>query len=153
MNFLLTMISIGLLYMKRLQESYLLPEAIYIRRAIEIPNLEGIDLTLGLDARALDDADAPDSESDDNVPFRMVICMFKGASFRLHSAQYLQSDIGFKRVIRFQEFELGGLDPESRTSKSLVIYNVSTNNLPATRSDLLPHLCQSTVSSSALCYL
>lgn len=103
--------------MKSWQESSLPPESIYIRRAIEIPDLECIDLTLDFDAQALDDTEASDSEKDDSVPFRMVVCMFKEASFRLHSAQYVQSDIGFKRVVGFQEFELGGLDPESRTSK------------------------------------
>lgn len=47
---------------------------------------------------------------------KIVVCMSRESSQRLLDAQYLQSDIGFKRVIGFHEFELGGLDWESCTS-------------------------------------
>lgn len=53
----------------------------------------------------------------ETTPFRMVVCMFPEASFRLRSCQYLQCDIGFKRVAGFKEFELGGRDPETRLSE------------------------------------
>jgi len=43
--------------------------------------------------------------------------MSKKNSIRLSNAHYLQSDIGFKRIAGYQEFELGGLDPSSRMSK------------------------------------
>jgi hypothetical protein len=110
----------GLLHLKRIQEETLPTEAIYIRRAIEIPNFEGRNqATNSYDKFDGDDTEDLDPENNLSTPFRMVVCMFREASFLLHSAQYLQSDIGFKRVIGFQEFELGGLDSESRTSKSL----------------------------------
>jgi hypothetical protein len=43
--------------------------------------------------------------------------MSKENSIRLSNAHYVQSDIGFKRIPGYQEFELGGLDPSSRMSK------------------------------------
>ena len=43
--------------------------------------------------------------------------MSKKNSIRLSNAHYVQSDIGFKRIAGYQEFELGGLDPSSRMSK------------------------------------
>lgn len=62
----------------------------------------------------------PSHEEDDperrDEPLRLIICMTKESSARLLEAQYLQSDIGFKRIIGFYEFELGGLDWDSRTS-------------------------------------
>lgn len=102
--------------MKRLQESSLPLESIYICRAIEIPNFE----SMNSDSDAIqdrDDTEDLDLENDLGIPFRMVVCILREASSQLHPAQYLQSDIGFKQVIGFKEFELGGLDSESRTSK------------------------------------
>lgn len=43
------------------------------------------------------------------TPFRVVVCMLREASRQLLQAQYLQSDIAFKRVVGFQEFELGSM--------------------------------------------
>lgn len=109
---------LDLLYLKNIQESYLPPDPIYIRRVIEIPNFDSTYFSASGTAQANDDdTEDLDSESDLGTPLRIVVCMSKEASFRIHSAQYLQSDIGFKRVIGFKEFELGGLDSESRTSK------------------------------------
>jgi hypothetical protein len=42
--------------------------------------------------------------------------MSKEGSKRLLQAQYIQSDIGFKRVIGFVEFELASLDRDANTS-------------------------------------
>ncbi|KAF9232366.1 hypothetical protein BU15DRAFT_90674 [Melanogaster broomeanus] len=50
-----------------------------------------------------------DDFDDGDVPLRVVICMLPQNSQRLQTAQYIQSDIGFKRVAGFQEFELGAL--------------------------------------------
>jgi hypothetical protein len=52
-------------------------------------------------------------------PIRIIICMSKDSSKRLLDAQFLQSDIGFKRIVGFQEFELGGRDHGSRTGVSV----------------------------------
>lgn len=62
-----------------------------------------------------DDADVADTD-DAQTPFRIIICMSKQNSIRLLSAHYVQSDIGFKRIAGYQEFELGGLDQSSRIS-------------------------------------
>lgn len=50
-------------------------------------------------------------------PTQIVVCMSKRASERLLKAQYLQCDIGFKRVLGFQEFELAGMDRTNNTSE------------------------------------
>ena len=44
---------------------------------------------------------------------RIVICMTREQSRRLLRAKYLQSDIAFKRVAGFKEFELGSWDEEN----------------------------------------
>lgn len=61
-----------------------------------------------------------DVDSDGNpmvIPLRVAICMSKENSLRLSQAHYLQSDIGFKRIVGFKEFELGALDALTRTSE------------------------------------
>jgi hypothetical protein len=50
---------------------------------------------------------------------RMVVCMSKTGSQRLIRAQYIQSDIGFKRVAGFYEFEIAALDRDANTSACL----------------------------------
>ncbi|KAI0041139.1 hypothetical protein FA95DRAFT_1473123, partial [Auriscalpium vulgare] len=50
---------------------------------------------------------------------RIVICMEPEQSARLLKAQYLQSDIAFRRVPDFYEFELGGWD---RLNKTALVY-------------------------------
>lgn len=68
-----------------------------------------------------DDEDEDEDGIDGKEPFRYVVCMSPDASRRLLQCQYLQSDIGFKRVAGFFEFEIGALDREggSRTSEYL----------------------------------
>ena len=39
--------------------------------------------------------------------------MFPQSSKQLQSAQYLQSDIGFKRIVGYYELEIGGMEPKS----------------------------------------
>ncbi|KAL0567432.1 hypothetical protein V5O48_014558 [Marasmius crinis-equi] len=57
---------------------------------------------------------------DDSEPFRLVICMRHSAMHRLVGyARHIQSDISFKRVVGWLEFELGGFD---RSLKSSVCY-------------------------------
>ena len=52
---------------------------------------------------------------DDNV--HIVICMTHEGSRHLLQAQYLQSDMAFKCVVGFHEFELATIDRISNTSK------------------------------------
>jgi hypothetical protein len=48
---------------------------------------------------------------------RIVICMTREGSQRLLHAQYLQSDMAFKHVVGFHEFELATMYRISNTSK------------------------------------
>lgn len=92
----------GLLHLKSQQDSST-SEAPYIRFIAEVPELG---------SSQDDDGD----EDMDNKPLRIAVCMSKSSSVRLLHAHYLQSDIGFKRIVGFKEFELGGLDEDSSTS-------------------------------------
>lgn len=97
---------------------------LYVRYMAEIPSH-----TLGLfdedDANALSDSSGEGTDA----PIKIAICMLKEQSRHLLEAQYLQSDIAFKRVVGYYEFELGGWDTASRTSKTssqpLVVPNLS----------------------------
>lgn len=109
------MILQGILHAKALQDNNLSPEEAYIRVVLEIPHLDMMRMST-TDDDLEDDADDVGLSAAD-APFRMIVCMSVEASKALLSAQYLQSDIGFKRVIGFKEFELGGLDPQTRTSE------------------------------------
>ncbi|KAJ7513143.1 hypothetical protein B0H11DRAFT_2303387 [Mycena galericulata] len=50
------------------------------------------------------------------VRLQFVICMGREGSERLLQTPYLQSDIGFKRVLGFYEFELAGWDRDAHTT-------------------------------------
>ncbi|KAJ7676899.1 hypothetical protein DFH06DRAFT_976937 [Mycena polygramma] len=95
----------GLLHMKLQQDEHLPVDEVYIRYMAEIPSL-------GLRT----DDDDEESDSDPHAPFRIAVCMTKEASRRLLRAKYLQSDIAFRRIVGFKEFELGGLERDSRTT-------------------------------------
>ncbi|KAJ7813542.1 hypothetical protein B0H14DRAFT_3749798 [Mycena olivaceomarginata] len=77
----------------------------YIRRMVE------------LDPSALEvhPEDEPRT-SNDTPSLRFVVCMGAEGSRRLLGCQYVQSDIGFRRVTGFYEFELGGWDRDAQTS-------------------------------------
>ncbi|KAJ3859292.1 hypothetical protein EV359DRAFT_75667 [Lentinula novae-zelandiae] len=49
-------------------------------------------------------------------PFRFAVCMTSEASKRFVDTQYIQSDIGFKRIVGFYEFEIASIDRYSNTS-------------------------------------
>ncbi|KZP03707.1 hypothetical protein FIBSPDRAFT_768547 [Athelia psychrophila] len=92
----------GLIHLKEIQDERLPPHSRYIRHIEEIP-------AHNICTYEEDDLDAVDPR--DNVkPIRIVICMDGAASHRLALAQFLQSDIAFKWVTGFFEFEIGGLD-------------------------------------------
>lgn len=96
--------------MKAIQDESLPSDQHYIRYLAEL------ETTYMSDDHDLDDLD--DSSSD--KPFRIAVCMTPDSSERLRRAKYVQCDIGFKRIVGFQEFELGGLDQDSRTSKPIL---------------------------------
>ncbi|KAF8078916.1 hypothetical protein FPV67DRAFT_1690345 [Lyophyllum atratum] len=89
----------GLLHLKKVQDETLQPEDHYIRKAFTI---DGETMAVHEE----DDRHVPGGSQD----VRFVICMTKEASRRLQDTQYVQSDIGFKRVVGFYEFELACFD-------------------------------------------
>lgn len=82
----------------------------YIRRVVQIPH------TLLVDSED-EPSDFNSLGGDDNM-LKIIVCMHPEASRRLSEAQYLQSDIGFKRVAGFYEFEIGSMNRNTNTSKS-----------------------------------
>jgi len=78
----------------------------YIRTILELP----------------DPADQPSNDEDNSEAseenLRIVVCMSPEGSARLLRAQYIQSDIAFRRVVGYQEFELATFDRDANTSKS-----------------------------------
>lgn len=60
-------------------------------------------------------------KSCESVSLRIVVCMTKEGSRGLLKAEYLQCDIGFKRVLGFQEFELAGTDRSNNISAILFL--------------------------------
>ncbi|KAE9392665.1 hypothetical protein BT96DRAFT_1023443 [Gymnopus androsaceus JB14] len=101
----------GLLYIKAQQDELLEPMDQYLRVMLEIPDAEVDD----------DEDDVPEDQAlvSKGKPLRIAICMTPAASKRLIETQYLQSDIGFKRIVGFYEFEIASLDRHSNTSAYL----------------------------------
>jgi hypothetical protein len=67
-----------------------------------------------------EDALGPGAKGD---KLRIIICMTPEASRRLlSSGRYLQSDIGFKRIVGYKEFELAGMERDSNTSTLFFLY-------------------------------
>ncbi|KAF5353020.1 hypothetical protein D9757_012737 [Collybiopsis confluens] len=95
----------GLLHLKSQQDNLLDPSEQYIRAALEIP----------VSLLAAEDNDNPSDGLSSDEPLRIVICMTPHASRRLIEAQYIQSDISFKRVVGFYEFEIASVDPYTNT--------------------------------------
>ncbi|KAF5366384.1 hypothetical protein D9758_009754 [Tetrapyrgos nigripes] len=105
----------GLAYLKQQQDSLLAPEEHYVRTMLTLP-LDHFD---GNTEDSFDDSDNDDFKGPVDPELgnvvRIAICMTREGSQRLASTQYLQSDIAFKRVIGYYEFELGALDRASNT--------------------------------------
>ncbi|KAJ6558189.1 hypothetical protein B0H19DRAFT_946802 [Mycena capillaripes] len=94
----------GVAHLKRVQDEQLPKEEHYIRVMLE-----------------LDDNTLPVHEEDDppaagEITTRIIICMAPDASQRLKTAGYIQSDIGFKRIVGFHEFEIASMDRDANTS-------------------------------------
>ncbi|KAJ7122259.1 hypothetical protein C8R44DRAFT_622063 [Mycena epipterygia] len=93
-------------HLKALQDRDLPPSEHYIRRIIT------------LDADSVDQHD----EDEDDQPFkdskiRIIVCMSPKASKRLlASGRYLQTDIAFKRIVDFLEFEMACMERDANTS-------------------------------------
>ena len=90
----------GALHYKQVQDTGNIQGEAYVRHAEEMP---------------ADDADT------DRKPYRIIICMTSAMSRRLSSALYVQSDIAFKRVKMWFEFEIAVWDRELKTSIGMSI--------------------------------
>lgn len=97
---------IGLEYLKHQQDSLLPADEHYVRQMIEIPA-----------DQFNEDSDDLLSDSGQGESLQIVICMTPQASQRFVMAQHLQSDIAFKRVVGFYEFEIASIDSISNTGK------------------------------------
>ena len=91
--------------MKQKQDLEIPPEHHYIWSIVEVDN----------ETITEDEKDVFD-KAVFHEPFRMILCMSKAGSERLLQAQYIQSDIGFKHVVGFYEFELACMDRDTNTS-------------------------------------
>lgn len=97
----------GVQHRKEIQDATIDPSHHYIRTIIDLPDDD-------LAIHEEDDSEQPASTN--NGRTRIIICMTPEASRRLLKAQYLQSDIGFKRIVGFLEFELACMDRDANTS-------------------------------------
>ncbi|KAJ7169084.1 hypothetical protein C8R43DRAFT_1120974 [Mycena crocata] len=99
----------GVQRLKQWQDAHLPPEDHYIRYMSEIPDFP---------TDAFDDEESPNvpsgSKTDKNL--RVIICMSPKGSRRLRATQYLQSDIAFKRIQGYLEFEIASMDLYANTS-------------------------------------
>jgi hypothetical protein len=91
----------GLCYLKECQDRDLVPELHYIQYVGEI----------SVGTLAIHEDDDPNEMGES---LRIIVCMTKESSRRLLRAQYVQSDIAFKRVAGFLEFEIGGWNENAK---------------------------------------
>ena len=89
-----------------MQDKTLEPDHQYIQRMEEF-SLEGVDID--------EDDDPEDCDGGTRNIIRVIVCMTPVNSQRLLHAQFVESDIAFKCVSGFLEFEIGGLENGSRT--------------------------------------
>ncbi|KAJ6580121.1 hypothetical protein DFH09DRAFT_1029996 [Mycena vulgaris] len=115
----------GVINLKAQQDRNLAKEQRYIRRIIAIP----------LQTLNSHEEDEPEKDNKDDM-VRIIICMTPEASRRLLSAgRYLQSDIAFRRIVRFLEFELACMDRDANTS--LIFCRVYINRQTAAAHQLV----------------
>jgi hypothetical protein len=101
---------IGAVQLKKTQDDSLPIEMHYIRKIILMADSELI-------THEEDDSEPGLAEDDSDDAVRIIICMTQEGSKRLLGAQYLQSDMAFKRIVGFYEFELAAVDRISNTSR------------------------------------
>ncbi|KAJ7791168.1 hypothetical protein B0H13DRAFT_1936056 [Mycena leptocephala] len=93
----------GVAHLKRLQDEHLLKRSITSASCLSLTTIP-FPSTRGRPS------------SDWETTTRIIICMAPDASHRLKTAGYLQSDIGFKRIVGFHEFEIASMDRDANTS-------------------------------------
>jgi hypothetical protein len=97
----------GVQHLKKLQDTNLPAHLHYICVMLELN-----DNTL-----AVHDEDDNKTLPSSDKKTCVIICMAPDSSTRLQQAQYLQSDIGFKRIVGFDEFEIVSMDRDANTSE------------------------------------
>ncbi|KAJ7657652.1 hypothetical protein DFH06DRAFT_1472990 [Mycena polygramma] len=95
----------GIIHRKEFQDANIDPADHYIRKILDIED----------DTLPQHEEDEPANASHQNKT-RIIICMSRQGSLRLRRAQYIQSDIGFKRIVGFLEFEMACMDRDANTS-------------------------------------
>lgn len=81
------------------------------------PNDHHIRRVIGIAADSMEGHESDDPPTGKANTVRIMICMSKEGSERLINAQYPQSDIAFKRVAGYYEFELASVDRDANTSR------------------------------------
>ena len=93
----------GLMLLKKAQDESLPVHLHYIRSMIHLTNVP------------VYNEDDPVTDGDGSNVY-IVICMANEGSWRLREAQYIQSDMAFKCVVGFFEFEMATIDHINNTS-------------------------------------
>lgn len=109
------MLLLGLLHLKEEQDR--LNSEKYIRFMGEFPTLQ----------HSNEDGDIEKSEPVSS-PLQIIVCMMKENSVRLLNEKFIQSDIGFKRIVGWKEFELGAQDSVSRISVLFLLFCNSSSS-------------------------
>lgn len=106
--------NLGVLHLKALQDANLDRSDHYIRRIIAI-DLDSV-------VRHEED-DWEDSNNVKDTKLRIIVCMYPEASSRLlNMGQYLQSDIAFKRIVGYLEFEIACMDRDANSSAYIFLF-------------------------------
>ncbi|KAF8186521.1 hypothetical protein K438DRAFT_1596387 [Mycena galopus ATCC 62051] len=114
----------GVVNLKAYQDAQLPKESHYIRRVLAVE----------MDEMELHSAEEEDDEDHITPPkdnrLRLIICLSPEASRRLlSSGRYLQSDIGFRRIVGFKEFEVAGMERDANTS--IIYLRIFMNRMSA----------------------
>jgi hypothetical protein len=104
-------VTAGLCHLKQIQDAEFPPALHYIRYIAEVP----------LNSMTTHDKD---DHTENGELLQIIICMSRESSQKLLAAQYLQSDIAFKRVAGFLEFEIGNSNQDAKIGK----FNVTLFN-------------------------
>lgn len=91
-----------------------------------------IRVILELDDEALEQHEEDDPAQPEDKVTRIIICMGRDGCLRLKRAAYIQSDIGFKRIVGFDEFEMASMDRDANTSSSSFPFQFLIRSIRAT---------------------
>ncbi|KAJ7480618.1 hypothetical protein FB451DRAFT_1446525 [Mycena latifolia] len=115
----------GVKRLKEWQDANVPPEQHYIRKIVEIADFL-------LDEFDEDSPVGPAAAGEETPALRYITCMSPIGSERLLRAQYLQSDIGFKHIEGFLEFETAAM-----ANTSLIFLRIYVNRQTAAAHQLI----------------